>query len=182
MIPHFYKSIHGYFTFPDFYEWAVSQMPKDGARAVEVGVHSGQSAAFLGVEMANHLTNWHLDLVDNGMNVAHVEASLKPIFDINESGIELHRHNSVDVADTFRDKVLDLVYIDANHTYDDVLADVYAWLPKLRDGGILAGHDFTTEIPDVIRAVTDRFARYEIFRGIQYQNSGKYFPTWMVRV
>lgn len=37
---------------------------------------------------------------------------------------------------------LDFVYIDGNHTFDQVVADMCAWYPKLRSGGILAGHDY----------------------------------------
>lgn len=36
---------------------------------------------------------------------------------------------------------LDFVYVDANHAYDHVLADLNLWWPKLRPGGVLAGHD-----------------------------------------
>lgn len=41
----------------------------------------------------------------------------------------------------------DLVFIDANHEYDHVKQDILSWLPKVRPGGILAGHDYDPEIP-----------------------------------
>jgi hypothetical protein len=37
---------------------------------------------------------------------------------------------------------LDLVFIDGNHDYEFVKEDIELWLPKLRPGGILAGHDY----------------------------------------
>jgi hypothetical protein len=37
---------------------------------------------------------------------------------------------------------LDYVYIDARHDYESVMADLERFLPKVRKGGILAGHDF----------------------------------------
>ena len=49
---------------------------------------------------------------------------------------------SVEVAKTFKDKFFDFVYIDANHTYKNVKEDILAWLPKVKDGGILGGHDY----------------------------------------
>ncbi len=43
--------------------------------------------------------------------------------------------------------LLDLVFIDANHEYSHVKQDILSWLPKVRPGGILAGHDYDPEIP-----------------------------------
>ena len=47
---------------------------------------------------------------------------------------------SVDAAAKVSEPV-DLVFIDADHRFEAVRQDVQAWLPKLRDGGILALHD-----------------------------------------
>jgi len=49
---------------------------------------------------------------------------------------------SVKAASLFPDKYFDFVYIDANHRYESVYADICAWLPKVKDGGILGGHDY----------------------------------------
>ena len=45
-------------------------------------------------------------------------------------------------ANLFPDRSLDFVYIDANHTYEAVLDDIALWYPKVKSGGILAGHDY----------------------------------------
>jgi hypothetical protein len=37
---------------------------------------------------------------------------------------------------------LDFVYIDGNHSLPYVIADLAAWVPKVRPGGIVSGHDF----------------------------------------
>ncbi len=39
------------------------------------------------------------------------------------------------------DNCLDLIFIDADHRYSEVRTDIMMWLPKLRKGGIIAGHD-----------------------------------------
>jgi hypothetical protein len=40
------------------------------------------------------------------------------------------------------DGELDFVYLDADHTYEAVKADIAAWWPKVRVGGTLGGHDY----------------------------------------
>jgi hypothetical protein len=54
----------------------------------------------------------------------------------------LIRKFSIPAAETFKPASLDFVYIDGNHALEYVVADIAAWLPKIRPGGILAGHDY----------------------------------------
>ena len=48
---------------------------------------------------------------------------------------------------------MDFVFIDADHRYESVKADIRAWVPKLRPGGMLSGHDI--DYPSVLRAVSE---------------------------
>ena len=52
---------------------------------------------------------------------------------------------------------LDLVFIDADHSYSAVKEDILTWEPKVRSGGILSGHDYWSDAPEVIQAVNDYF-------------------------
>ena len=52
------------------------------------------------------------------------------------------RQFSLEAAEAFPDGSLDFVYIDAAHDHASVAADVAAWWPKLRTGGLLAGDDY----------------------------------------
>lgn len=52
------------------------------------------------------------------------------------------RDYSVRAAQQVEDGSLDWVFIDANHSYRSVLEDMDAWFPKLRPGGVFAGHDY----------------------------------------
>jgi predicted O-methyltransferase YrrM len=56
--------------------------------------------------------------------------------------IEIVEGDSAASAVKFQDGCCDFVFIDAEHTYDAVKADIQAWLPKVRPGGLIAGHDF----------------------------------------
>lgn len=55
---------------------------------------------------------------------------------------EILREHSVVAAGEIGDGSLDFVHIDANHGYDYVYQDLQAWTPKVRQGGIISGHDF----------------------------------------
>eukprot|EP00274_Cyanoptyche_gloeocystis_P007710 CAMPEP_0196666668 /NCGR_PEP_ID=MMETSP1086-20130531/64644_1 /TAXON_ID=77921 /ORGANISM="Cyanoptyche gloeocystis , Strain SAG4.97" /LENGTH=272 /DNA_ID=CAMNT_0042003893 /DNA_START=537 /DNA_END=1355 /DNA_ORIENTATION=- len=52
------------------------------------------------------------------------------------------------------DNSLDFVYLDARHDYCGVREDIDLYLPKLRSGGILAGHDYVTNA-QVLKAGDD---------------------------
>jgi len=41
----------------------------------------------------------------------------------------------------FSDGIADLVFIDADHRYKSVKQDIELWWPKVKEGGILCGHD-----------------------------------------
>ncbi|HUU84214.1 MAG TPA: class I SAM-dependent methyltransferase [Phycisphaerae bacterium] len=52
-----------------------------------------------------------------------------------------------------RDLPIDLLFLDADHTYEHVRQDIAAWSPLVRPGGIISGHDFHPNFPGVVAAV-----------------------------
>ncbi len=69
---------------------------------------------------------------------------------------------SADAARVFADKTADLVFIDANHRYEQVLRDIQAWLPKVREGGIICGHDYDGAHQGVVRAVQEALPEFRV--------------------
>lgn len=67
----------------------------------------------------------------------------------------LIKGDSVASADQIADGSLDFVFIDADHREHAVRADIFAWRPKIRPGGILAGHDAQDAFPGVTAAIND---------------------------
>jgi hypothetical protein len=52
----------------------------------------------------------------------------------------------------------DIIFLDADHAYEAVAADIDAWLPHLAVDGIICGHDYGVEdFPGVKKAVLERF-------------------------
>jgi predicted O-methyltransferase YrrM len=66
-----------------------------------------------------------------------------------------HRMTSLIAAAQFREagRTFDAAFIDADHRYGAVKADILAWRPLVRPGGIIAGHDYNNR--DVRRAVDE---------------------------
>jgi len=60
--------------------------------------------------------------------------------------------DACEVAMKFKQSLeVDMVYLDADHRTDEVIRQVLAWLPHIRDDGFMTGHDYTT--PEVKKAV-----------------------------
>jgi hypothetical protein len=60
-------------------------------------------------------------------------------------------------ASQVADGSLDFVFIDADHSYEGVAADIDAWRSKVKAGGLLCGHDYGhSRFPGVKRAVDER--------------------------
>jgi hypothetical protein len=189
---HFWRDIPGYFTFPEFYEW-VATNASPYWHGVEVGCYCGQSAAFLAVELLKWRTIGpqlqRLDLVDCEMTKHDTERHLAPLRESDIIG-RLRECDSVFGASRYIDGTLDFVFIDADHQYASVRRDIDAWLPKVKPGGIIAGHDHCPDFTGVIQAASETFPRYEVWRGMRgpgwgdqrMVDTGQYYSVWSVRV
>ena len=84
----------------------------------------------------------------------------------DNSAIEIVKKTSEE-ATKIIDEKFDFVYIDGNHSYENVKQDIELWYPKTKVGGFFGGHDWL--LSDVKKAVTEIFKKYEI--GFEFDNS-----------
>lgn len=70
---------------------------------------------------------------------------------------------SVPASHRFHNQAFDFVYIDADHEYSSVKQDIIHWLPKVKHGGYIGGHDFSIDYPGVVIAVQEHFTSFELF-------------------
>jgi predicted O-methyltransferase YrrM len=138
------------------------------AHFVEVGAFLGKSAVYMAVEIINSGKSIKFDSVDlweESPNEPKEKGGVQYILDrlgihgdaffntylTNIAPVRSHinpiRCSSVEAATRYPDASLDFVFLDAAHDAASVEADVRAWLPKVKAGGLLAGDDF--HYPDV---------------------------------
>jgi hypothetical protein len=79
--------------------------------------------------------------------------------EIADGAVVIHRSTSAEAAAGFEDASLDWVYVDGNHLYEYVRADLELFAPKMRPGGLLAGDDYGAAgwWDDGVRRAVDRF-------------------------
>jgi len=74
----------------------------------------------------------------------------------------VHRHTSQEAESGFQKATVELVFIDGGHTYEDVIEDIRLWLPKVKKGGLICGHDYGGRYEGVRRAVLKCFGGREL--------------------
>jgi len=67
---------------------------------------------------------------------------------------------------------LDCIFIDGDHSYNSVLADLNFWWPKIRPGGMLLGDDYWMD--DVKRAVNDFAASKNLYTNFLFRDGSDY--------
>lgn len=120
-------------------------------KVLEVGVEYGGYLDIYYPRMEKYVEKFYLvDLWQTEGNDDHftkftdrVEqgyARVKELYGDNPK-IEMCKGASVERSKDFPDEFFDYIYIDADHTKKAVLDDLNAWYPKVKKGGIIAGHD-----------------------------------------
>lgn len=61
-----------------------------------------------------------------------------------EDRFTVHRDESLNVVNNFEDGSLDFVFLDGDHSYQTVVNEIIAWMPKVKKGGWIGGHDYGT--------------------------------------
>jgi len=143
-------------------------------RGAEVGVWRGSTS----VALLDHYPELYLYLIDtydddglpkalsSKLSAAQAEEQAREAVAAHADRCEWMICPSIDAAARIPDGLLDFVFIDADHRYEAVKQDIEAWLPKIRTGGILAGHDYSAHHPGVKQAVQERFGKqFKVARG-----------------
>ncbi len=203
-----WQDIPGFFDFQEVYDLAVEEACDD-EMLVEVGTYLGKSAAHMVERIrasSKRLYFYVVDTWDPAIYARWWEHSNDPprpwpveelmgksLFDAFlyatekvgvSDGMVPMRMSSSEAAKRFNDGSVRFAFLDADHQYGAVKADIEAWLPKVKPGGILAGHDYLDPLsdyhplvawPGVTRAVNEAF-------GSRVEKRGERGNSWLVRV
>lgn len=102
------------------------------------------------VDAWREMENYHdLSNKNNDIQERNYQSTLKKLEPWSNK-TEICRDFSVQCAlryypDQQKKMEFDFVYIDARHDYKGVTEDLIYWWPLVREGGIMAGHDFVTQ-------------------------------------
>jgi beta-1,4-mannosyl-glycoprotein beta-1,4-N-acetylglucosaminyltransferase len=158
-LEHYAETVDGFFDSGDFeYYRKIVAQAKTGQHFVEVGSYKGRSSAFMAVEIALSGKQIQFDCVDTWKGSEEHQAGEmfedrdvvdNRLYDVFLKNMELVkdyyrpvRATSLEAATLYEDNSIDMVFIDAAHDYDNVLADIKAWSPKVKSEGIISGHDW----------------------------------------
>jgi predicted O-methyltransferase YrrM len=131
---------------------------------VELGVWKGHSVSYLASKLkGRNVKIYAVDIFEDWDKNKKVLDEVKYVTELyNENLINEGVRNMItdirsiswEAADNFKEGEVDFVFIDADHTYNSVIKDIKAWLPKIKKGGIISGHDYFTS-PGVKSAVDE---------------------------
>lgn len=155
----------GWFDYSVLYDQLAKGLPH-GAHVVELGVFAGQSLRYLAETLhaqKKAAKLWGIDLFGSYGNVQDLWAAAKAncgpwLSTWQGTEVQLVRGNSLHTASLFPDEDLHLVWVDTEHTYDQVRRELPLWWPKVARGGVFAGHDYHHHHGGVVKAV-DEFAK-----------------------
>lgn len=149
-------TIPGHFDYPEFYQKIADALPFC-AKVVEVGVFNGASAYFFldYCKKINKGPQFHL--VDH-FKYTSIYETLVYLKDFLPA-IIIHPKDSVIAACTFADDSLDFVWLDGDHSFDGVTNDLFSFYPKMKSGGVIAGHDLNHSKYQVREAVESYFGK-----------------------
>lgn len=143
-----------------FLDWAdvdlirelTAMLPPDrNVVVVDLGAGSGTTAGAVWAERAERIriTTYDIDPTNlhwSGVFMANIGAA---------EAWQGHLKDSTEAAAEWGDESIDLLMLDTSHTYEQTVAELDAWLPKVRRDGWVWCHDYRGDYPGVTNAIDE---------------------------
>ncbi len=134
-------------------QWAAAQAARGGT-IVEVGSYHGKSAVNLAYAVRKREGNARIYCADTWMNTTIEHARNVDVFQHFLDNTAAYRDlitplrgRSEESGREWNRGEIDVIFIDGDHSFEGVTADIRAWVPKVKPGGLILFHD--SDLPDV---------------------------------
>jgi predicted O-methyltransferase YrrM len=145
------KEIFGWFNFDDIYTNAVNKA-ENGSKFLEIGCFFGKSTEFLCrkiKESGKNIEVYVIDVFETDYPLYVEILQGRSMLDIFKNNLNEHKDilkifkgKSCDLHSQFENNFFEMIFIDGDHDYTTVKKDLISYYPKLKKGGIFAGHDY----------------------------------------
>jgi len=140
---------------------------KKPLRVLEIGSYRGESTQILlqtgFIESITCIDAW-----ENGYDDDDAASYTAPMSRVEKQfdehvapykNVTKIKGKSGDVVGQFEDGTFDLIYIDGDHRYEGCKSDIINFLPKIKNGGVIAGHD--GHHPPIRKAIADTIGKVD---------------------
>lgn len=145
----------------------ISDLPTSLQIMVEIGSYQGESSILFAenlkkLEKLYCVDPWvngysRGDVCSDGYKMEIVERNFD-LRTLSYSQIIKNKTTSLEFSKLIEDHSLDFVYIDGDHSFESCSQDINLWLPKIKKGGVIAGHDYLqSHFPGVVKSVNNFF-------------------------
>jgi predicted O-methyltransferase YrrM len=140
---------------------------------VELGVRSGNSTCALlaGLEKGGHGELWSVDIAEPDVPAGWRELPFWHLLVADDMSA---------AAQEWLPPVVDLLFIDTSHTYEQTYRELFTYVPRLKVDGVVLLHDTQWSSPDIALPqptgpVAEALAEYCRFTGLRWTNvPGRY--------
>lgn len=163
---------------------------------VEIGVDEGLFSDWLlsnsKLDILYSIDAWSTDIGKTHSKYAAVSAAKMAARNLDYNSLEngararLAKHGarskiikdiSWDAAAGVQDGSIDFIYFDGSHTDEGFQKDIDSWYPKVRVGGLVAGHDYCRKRGYAVIQVVNKFMqKYGLKNNLTTENPRA--PSW----
>ena len=141
----------------------INNIPNKGTM-IEIGTFTGESTVIFG-DHFKKVIGIDPMLQDYDVQDPTSKFNFNEVLDMfndrtkDYKNISLVQKTSDDAVLDFTDESFDFIYIDGIHQYENVKQDIINYLPKVKKGGVIGGHDYGPHWPGVKVAVDEMFGQ-----------------------
>jgi cephalosporin hydroxylase len=132
----------------DLLKYVSEKLPKSDYKMIEIGSYMGESTMMF-ASTGLFSTIYSIDPLEGDEEFNEIFGYdwdfVKSEFSNNLrmfNNIIHYKDYSYNVVNKFDDNSIDFIYIDGNHSYESVTKDLQLYLPKIKKGGFISGHDY----------------------------------------